>query len=216
MLRPTMRHWYTDAYTNYLAHAYETLYTPSTARADRPPADRGRRRLVAALARTDRPAVRPPLAVRTGRAGTPDPLRRAAPGIGIVHAYSLSSATRPDLQAATTLLGAGREECRFCSAGVIRMVPRRAGAERSRAEAVLRRWHGVHCRGGFAPVPMADGRSQHAGPRTEVLGRGEHRDVAVHLTPHEQERLMIHLAADVAEKRRARGCGSTTPRPWLC
>ncbi|WP_413753360.1 urease subunit gamma [Streptomyces sp. R-74717] len=29
--------------------------------------------------------------------------------------------------------------------------------------------------------------------------------MAVHLTPHEQERLMIHLAADVAEKRRARG-----------
>ncbi|MGY5128178.1 urease subunit gamma [Streptomyces nigrescens] len=27
----------------------------------------------------------------------------------------------------------------------------------------------------------------------------------MHLTPHEQERLMIHLAADVAEKRRARG-----------
>ncbi|MER7342329.1 urease subunit gamma [Streptomyces sp. NPDC000075] len=25
------------------------------------------------------------------------------------------------------------------------------------------------------------------------------------LTPHEQERLMIHVAADVAEKRRARG-----------
>ncbi len=27
-LRPTMRHWYTDAYTNYLTYAYETLYTP--------------------------------------------------------------------------------------------------------------------------------------------------------------------------------------------
>jgi urease subunit gamma/beta len=27
----------------------------------------------------------------------------------------------------------------------------------------------------------------------------------VHLTPHEQERLLIHVAADVAEKRRARG-----------
>jgi urease subunit gamma/beta len=27
----------------------------------------------------------------------------------------------------------------------------------------------------------------------------------MHLTPHEQERLMIHLAADVADKRRARG-----------
>jgi urease subunit gamma/beta len=27
----------------------------------------------------------------------------------------------------------------------------------------------------------------------------------VHLTPHEQERLMMHVAADVAEKRRARG-----------
>ena len=27
----------------------------------------------------------------------------------------------------------------------------------------------------------------------------------MHLTPHEQERLMIHVAADVAEKRRARG-----------
>ena len=25
------------------------------------------------------------------------------------------------------------------------------------------------------------------------------------LTPHEQERLLIHVAADVAEKRRARG-----------
>ncbi len=28
---------------------------------------------------------------------------------------------------------------------------------------------------------------------------------AVQLTPHEQERLLIHVAADVAEKRRARG-----------
>jgi urease subunit gamma len=27
----------------------------------------------------------------------------------------------------------------------------------------------------------------------------------VQLTPHEQERLLIHVAADVAEKRRARG-----------
>jgi len=27
----------------------------------------------------------------------------------------------------------------------------------------------------------------------------------VHLTPHEQERLLIHVAADVAEKRRSRG-----------
>ncbi|KUJ70523.1 urease subunit gamma [Streptomyces albus subsp. albus] len=27
----------------------------------------------------------------------------------------------------------------------------------------------------------------------------------MHLTPHEQERLLIHVAADVAEKRRARG-----------
>ncbi|WUF66715.1 urease subunit gamma [Streptomyces decoyicus] len=52
---------------------------------------------------------------------------------------------------------------------------------------------------------MANGRSQHAGPGQKFWGRGEHRDVAVHLTPHEQERLMIHLAADVAEKRRARG-----------
>lgn len=33
----------------------------------------------------------------------------------------------------------------------------------------------------------------------------ERREVAVHLTPHEQERLMIHVAADVAEKRRVRG-----------
>ncbi|WTG30447.1 urease subunit gamma [Streptomyces decoyicus] len=52
---------------------------------------------------------------------------------------------------------------------------------------------------------MANSRSQHAGPGQKFWGRGEHRDVAVHLTPHEQERLMIHLAADVAEKRRARG-----------
>ena len=28
---------------------------------------------------------------------------------------------------------------------------------------------------------------------------------AVHLTPHEQERLLIHVAADVADRRRARG-----------
>ncbi len=27
----------------------------------------------------------------------------------------------------------------------------------------------------------------------------------MHLSPHEQERLLVHLAADVAEKRRARG-----------
>ncbi|MEU9163312.1 urease subunit gamma [Streptomyces sp. NPDC048424] len=27
----------------------------------------------------------------------------------------------------------------------------------------------------------------------------------MHLTPHEQERLLIHVAADVAERRRARG-----------
>ncbi|MFE9257464.1 urease subunit gamma [Streptomyces sp. NPDC006879] len=27
----------------------------------------------------------------------------------------------------------------------------------------------------------------------------------MHLTPHEQERLLIHVAADVAEKRKARG-----------
>ncbi len=27
----------------------------------------------------------------------------------------------------------------------------------------------------------------------------------MHLTPHEQERLLVHTAADVAEKRRARG-----------
>ncbi|WP_370738512.1 urease subunit gamma [Streptomyces sp. EN27] len=43
------------------------------------------------------------------------------------------------------------------------------------------------------------------GPGTDVLGKGERRDVAVHLTPHEQERLMLHVAADVAEKRRSRG-----------
>lgn len=29
--------------------------------------------------------------------------------------------------------------------------------------------------------------------------------IRVQLTPHEQERLLIHVAADVAEKRRARG-----------
>lgn len=29
--------------------------------------------------------------------------------------------------------------------------------------------------------------------------------IAVQLTPHEQERLLVHVAADVAEKRRARG-----------
>ncbi|CAM5355167.1 urease subunit gamma [Streptomyces avidinii] len=29
--------------------------------------------------------------------------------------------------------------------------------------------------------------------------------IAVQLTPHEQERLLIHVAADVAAKRRARG-----------
>lgn len=29
--------------------------------------------------------------------------------------------------------------------------------------------------------------------------------IHVHLTPHEQERLLIHVAADVAERRRARG-----------
>ena len=27
----------------------------------------------------------------------------------------------------------------------------------------------------------------------------------MHLTPHEQDRLLVHVAADVAEKRRARG-----------
>ena len=41
------------------------------------------------------------------------------------------------------------------------------------------------------------------GPRT---ARSEDvRWDAVQLTPHEQERLLIHVAADVAEKRRARG-----------
>ncbi|WCD85139.1 Urease subunit gamma [Streptomyces xanthophaeus] len=29
--------------------------------------------------------------------------------------------------------------------------------------------------------------------------------IRVHLTPHEQERLLIHVAADVAAKRKARG-----------
>ena len=29
--------------------------------------------------------------------------------------------------------------------------------------------------------------------------------IAVQLTPHEQERLLIHVAADVAERRKARG-----------
>lgn len=42
-------------------------------------------------------------------------------------------------------------------------------------------------------------------PSTGVLGGSECRELAVHLTPHEQERLMIHVAADVAQKRRARG-----------
>lgn len=42
-------------------------------------------------------------------------------------------------------------------------------------------------------------------PRTDVLSMSERREVAVHLTPHEQERLMLHVAADVAERRRARG-----------
>ncbi|MEI7032106.1 urease subunit gamma [Streptomyces pratensis] len=36
-------------------------------------------------------------------------------------------------------------------------------------------------------------------------GRERTQGIAVHLTPHEQERLMIHVAADVAERRRARG-----------
>jgi urease subunit gamma/beta len=36
-------------------------------------------------------------------------------------------------------------------------------------------------------------------------GQGERREVLVHLTPHEKERLMMHVAAEVAEKRRARG-----------
>lgn len=41
------------------------------------------------------------------------------------------------------------------------------------------------------------------GPRT---ARSEDvRWDVVQLTPHEQERLLIHVAADVAEKRRARG-----------
>lgn len=35
--------------------------------------------------------------------------------------------------------------------------------------------------------------------------RDECEVVGVQLTPHEQERLLIHVAADVAEKRRARG-----------
>ena len=32
------------------------------------------------------------------------------------------------------------------------------------------------------------------------------------LSPHEQERLMVRAAADVARARRARGSGSTIPR----
>ncbi len=35
--------------------------------------------------------------------------------------------------------------------------------------------------------------------------RDKREVVGVQLTPHEQERLLIHVAADVAEKRRARG-----------
>lgn len=50
---------------------------------------------------------------------------------------------------------------------------------------------------GSTPVAAA------TGPRT---ARSEDCEVgAVQLTPHEQERLLIHVAADVAERRRARG-----------
>ena len=34
------------------------------------------------------------------------------------------------------------------------------------------------------------------------------------LTPHEQERLLVHVAADVARARQARGLSSTTRRRW--
>jgi urease subunit gamma/beta len=44
-----------------------------------------------------------------------------------------------------------------------------------------------------------------ASPGHAAAGYGERRVGRMHLTPHEQERLMIHVAADVAEKRRARG-----------
>ncbi len=33
----------------------------------------------------------------------------------------------------------------------------------------------------------------------------------MHLSPHEQERLLVHVAADVAEKRRARGLRLNVP-----
>ena len=33
----------------------------------------------------------------------------------------------------------------------------------------------------------------------------QERGTGVHLTPHEQERLLIHVAADVAQRRRERG-----------
>ena len=42
--------------------------------------------------------------------------------------------------------------------------------------------------------------------RTETRPKhGWSYDATMHLAPHEQERLMIHVAADVAAKRRARG-----------
>ena len=34
---------------------------------------------------------------------------------------------------------------------------------------------------------------------------GRHEEAALHLTPHEQERLMLSYAADLAHRRRARG-----------
>lgn len=51
----------------------------------------------------------------------------------------------------------------------------------------------------------APGASPCSRPRTRVLGGSRRREMSVHLTPHEQERLMMHVAADVAEKRRSRG-----------
>ena len=35
------------------------------------------------------------------------------------------------------------------------------------------------------------------------------------LTPTELERLTIFTAAELARRRRARACASTTPKPWL-
>lgn len=55
---------------------------------------------------------------------------------------------------------------------------------------------------------LAVGRAARVVNRTEILVRNDgsrHQEVELFLSAHEQERLLIHVAADVARARRARG-----------